>query len=211
MTRQTDFQHPRFAQAYARVAELVDRRGGYEHRRRLLAGAEGTVLEVGAGNGRNFAHYPPAVTRVVAVEPDDTLRDLARAQAASTPVPVSVVSGHAEELPADDGAFDEVVVSLVLCSVPSQARALAEAARVLGPGGRLRFYEHVRSPNPAFGLLEDIVTPVWRRAAGGCRPNRDTLGAIRQAGFEVIESERFGFAPQPGMPRLTHILGHARR
>ncbi|MFB4265148.1 class I SAM-dependent methyltransferase [Nonomuraea sp. GTA35] len=211
MTRQADFQHPRFAQAYARVAELVDRRGAYEHRRRLLAGAEGRVIEVGAGNGRNFAHYPPAVTQVVAVEPEDTLRELAGAQAASAPVPVSVVSGHAEELPADDGAFDVVVVSLVLCSVPSQARALAEAARVLRPGGQLRFYEHVRPANPAFGLLADIVTPVWRRVAGGCRPNRDTLRAIRRAGFEVVEADTFGFAPQPGVPRLTHVLGYARK
>ncbi|UBU10800.1 class I SAM-dependent methyltransferase [Nonomuraea gerenzanensis] len=211
MPRQSEFQHPRFAQAYARVAELVDRRGAYEHRRRLLAGAGGRVIEVGAGNGRNFAHYPPGVTEVVAVEPDDTLRELATAQAASAPVPVSVVSGHAEALPGGDGAFDVVVVSLVLCSVPSQPRALAEAARVLRPGGQLRFYEHVRPANPAFGLLADVVSPLWRRVAGGCRPNRDTLAAIGRAGFEVVETERFGFAPQPGMPRLTHVLGYARR
>ncbi|MBB6547929.1 class I SAM-dependent methyltransferase [Nonomuraea rubra] len=211
MARQADFQHPRFAQAYARVAELVDRRGAYEHRRRLLAGAEGRVIEVGAGNGRNFAHYPPAVTRVVAVEPEDTLRRLAATQAQSAPVPVSVVPGHAEELPADDGTFDVVVMSLVLCSVPSQPRALAEAVRVLRPGGQLRFYEHVRPANPAFGLLADVVTPLWRRFAGDCRPNRDTLGAIRRAGFEVVEAERFGFAPQPGAPRLTHVLGYARK
>lgn len=211
MSRQSDFQHPRFAQAYARVAELVDQRGAYEHRRRLLKGAEGRVIEVGAGNGRNFAHYPAAVTEVVAVEPEDTLRRLAMKQAGSAPVPVTVLPGHAEALPADDGSFDVAVVSLVLCSVPSQPRALAEIARVLRPGGQLRFYEHVRSPNPAFGLLADVVTPVWRRLAGGCRPNRDTLGAIRRAGFEVVESDRFGFAPQPGVPRLTHVLGYARR
>ncbi|NJP93620.1 class I SAM-dependent methyltransferase [Nonomuraea sp. FMUSA5-5] len=210
MTRQADFQHPRFAQAYARVAELVDRRGAYEHRRRLLAGAEGRVIEIGAGNGRNFAHYGPGVTEVVAVEPDDVLRSLATAQAPSAPVPVSVVPGHAEALPSGDGAFDVVVVSLVLCSVPSQPRALAEAARVLRPGGELRFYEHVRSPNPALGLLEDLITPLWRLAAGGCHPNRNTLEAIRRAGFEVTECDTFGFSPQPGMPRMTHVLGRAR-
>ncbi len=206
----SDFQNPRFAQAYARMSVLTDQRGAYEHRRRLLAGAEGRVIEIGAGNGRNFPHYPKAVTEVVAVEPDDTLRGLATAAARSAPVPVSVMAGHAEALPGPERDFDTAVVSLVLCSVPSQQRALAEIARVLVPGGRLCFYEHVRSANPLFALLEDAITPVWRRAAGGCHPNRDTLRAIERAGFEVTESDRFTFSPQPLVPHTAHILGHAR-
>ncbi|MFG1699148.1 class I SAM-dependent methyltransferase [Nonomuraea sp. NPDC049309] len=208
-TSRTEFQHPRFAQAYVRVSELADRRGAYEHRRRLLAGLQGRVIEIGAGNGRNFPHYPPAVTEVVAVEPDDTLRAHAAEQARSAPVPVSVVPGHAGALPADDDTMDAAVVSLVLCSVPEQRSALAEIVRVLAPGGRLHFYEHVRSPRRPIAVLQDLITPAWRRAAGGCHPNRDTLAEIERAGFEVAWIDRFRFAPNPPVPPHTHILGAA--
>ncbi|MEU7002337.1 methyltransferase domain-containing protein [Nonomuraea sp. NPDC046570] len=210
MAEISDFQHPRFARAYIAAAEAADRRGGRAHRERLLAGLAGRVIEVGAGSGRNFAHYPQAVTEVVAVEPDDTLREFATVAAKSAPVPVFVVAGHADALPGDDGGFDAAVVSLVLCTVPSASRALREIARVLKPGGQLRFYEHVRSPNALLGRLADLITPLWRRAAAGCHPNRDTLAAIERAGFTVEEVARFGFAPQPVIPRLAHILGRAR-
>lgn len=206
MTEQ--FQHPRFARMYIDASATADLRGAREHRQRLLSGLSGRVVEIGAGNGRNFDHYPDTVAEVVAVEPDDTLRGVAEVAAKSAPVPVRVVSGHAEALP--DGPFDAAVLSLVLCTVPSQARALGEIARVLGPGGELRFYEHVRSSNPVFGLLEDAITPLWRRMAAGCHPNRDTLAAIELAGFAVEGHERFGFAPQPVIPRTAHILGRAR-
>ncbi|MFI7702260.1 class I SAM-dependent methyltransferase [Nonomuraea sp. NPDC049480] len=205
----SDFQHPRFARMYVDASVVSDRRGAREHRIRLLAGLEGRVIEIGAGNGRNFAHYPKTVTEVVAVEPEATLRRFAATEAASAPVPVSVVAGHAEDLPGEPHAFDAAVVSLVLCSVPSLPAALAEIARVLKPGGHLRFYEHVRSPNPMIGLFEDAITPVWRRVAGGCRPNRDTLGAIGRAGFVVDEIERFGFSPQPLVPAFSHLIGRA--
>jgi SAM-dependent methyltransferase len=243
------FQHPRFARMYVDAAEVADRRGGREHRERLLAGLSGRVIEIGAGNGRNFAHYPETVTEVVAVEPDDTLRRYAAAAARTAAVPVTVVPGHSEDLPggdptgspadagpatgggrpggeptggpaggppgtgpisAPDGAFDAAVVSLVLCTVPAPPRALAEIARVLEPGGELRFYEHVRSVNPVLGLLEDLITPAWRRLAGGCHPNRDTLAAITAAGFTVEHADRFGFSPQPLVPRTAHVLGTAR-
>jgi len=205
------FQDPRFARRYIRAAEAAERRGVREHRRRLAAGLAGRVIEIGAGSGLGFAHYGPEVTEVVAVEPEDTLRRHAVAVARAAPVPITVVAGHADRLPAEDGAFDAAVASLVLCTVPSPERALAEIARVLAPGGRLHFYEHVRSGNPVFGLLEDLITPVWRRAAGGCHPNRDTLGAIERAGFAVQALDRFAFAPQPLIPRMTHILGWAVR
>lgn len=207
------FQHPRFARMYVDAAEVADRRGGREHRGRLLAGLSGRVVEIGAGNGRNFAHYPETVTEVVAVEPDDTLRRYAAAAARAAGVPVTVVPGHAEDLPGGEstgGVFDAAVVSLVLCTVPAPSRALAEITRVLKPGGELRFYEHVRSANPAFGLLEDLITPAWRRLAGGCHPNRDALAAISAAGFTVERADRFGFSPQPLIPRTAHIIGTAR-
>ncbi|MBO3746052.1 methyltransferase domain-containing protein [Streptosporangiaceae bacterium NEAU-GS5] len=204
----SQYQNPRFARAYVAAAEGADRRGASGHRQRLLAGLSGRVIEVGAGNGRNFKLYPDAVTEVVAVEPDDTLRALAGR--APRKVPVSVVAGHADALPGEDGGYDAAVVSLVLCSVPSQARALGELRRVLRPGGELRFYEHVRSASRLVGIFEDAIAPLWRKAAGGCSPNRDTLKAIEQAGFTVIEVDRFGFAPTP-LFRTAHIVGIARK
>lgn len=203
------FQNPGFARQYIRAAQAAEGRGVREHRRRLVAGLTGRVIEIGAGSGLNFAHYGPGVTEVVAVEPEETLRRHATRVAADAPVPVRVVAGHADRLPAGRGEFDAAVVSLVLCTVPSPERALAEIARVLAPGGRLHFYEHVRSRNPVFGLLEDLIAPIWRRAAAGCHPNRDTLAAIERAGFTVVEVDRFAFAPQPLIPRTAHILGQA--
>ncbi|MEV4165719.1 methyltransferase domain-containing protein [Nonomuraea dietziae] len=205
----SDFQHPRLARIYLDASRIADERGGAAHRARLVAGLSGRVIEVGAGNGRNFAHYPQAVTEVVAVEPDDTLRAHATRAAAAAPVPVTVVAGHSEALP--EGPFDAAVCSLVLCSVPSPARALAALARVLRPGGQLRFYEHVRSANRVYGLLQDLITPAWKVMAGGCHPNRDTLAVIRRAGFAVEEADRFAFAPQSGIPPMAHVLGRARR
>lgn len=204
-------QHPRFARAYARAVAGMNRRGGAEHRRRLLVGLQGSVIEVGAGEGSSFALYPAAVTDVLAVEPDDYLRSLAEVQAASAPVPVVVVAGSAERIPVPDASADAVVCSLVLCSVADQGPALAEIFRVLRPGGTLAYYEHVRSDRRLLAAAEDVLTPVWQRMAGGCHPNRDTLEAVRAAGFQVTDNERFAFAPQALTPPVAHILGHATR
>jgi ubiquinone/menaquinone biosynthesis C-methylase UbiE len=206
-----DLQHPRFARYYARLAATMDRHGAAEHRARLVAGLSGRVIEVGAGHGGNFAHYPSAVTEVLAVEPDDYLRGLAVVAAASAPVPVRVVAGHADALPAADAALDAAVTSLVLCTVPDQASALAEIHRVLAPGGQLRFYEHVRSEYRLLAALQDAVVPIWSRAAGGCHPNRDTAAAVAAAGFTLEHVERFGFRAAALAPPLAHVLGTARR
>lgn len=206
-------QHPRFARAYARAVVGMNRRGGTEHRRRLLSGLQGSVIEVGAGEGSSFGLYPSTVTDVLAVEPDDYLRGLAeqRAASASVTVPVVVVAGSAEHLPAPNAGADAVVCSLVLCSVPDQAKALAEIYRVLRPGGTLAFYEHVRSSRRWIAAVEDALAPGWQRMAGGCHPNRDTLEAITAAGFQVQDNKRFGFAPRLLTPSVAHILGHAIR
>ncbi|KPN45980.1 class I SAM-dependent methyltransferase [Mycobacterium intracellulare] len=210
MTDLTQFQHPRFARMYERISAESEQRGTAEHRDRVLAGLTGRVIEIGAGNGLNFGHYPDTVARVVAVEPDLTLRALAEAAAERAGVPVEVVAGHATALPVDDAGFDAAVTSLVLCSVPDVGGALAAIARVLRPGGELRFFEHVRSDRPVLGLLQDAITPVWSRAGGGCHPNRDTTAAIEAAGFVIEEIARFSYAPLRFFPKHTHILGRAR-
>ncbi|MGO4121195.1 class I SAM-dependent methyltransferase [Arthrobacter sp. YAF16] len=204
-----DAHTPSFGRSYARVGPRMDARGAADHRRRLVEAAHGAVVEIGAGYGATFPFYPPAVTGVLALEPDPTLRALALAAAATAPVPITVLDGVAESLPAPDGSVDVVVSSLVLCSVAEPSAALAEAVRVLKPGGQLLFYEHVRSTHRVLGLAEDLLTPLWSRLAGGCHPNRDTPSTIVRAGLAVESLDRFGFAVLPGNPPLAHVLGVA--
>ena len=202
-------QHPFFARAFARAVGGMDRRGAAEHRRTILAGLHGSVIEIGAGTGSSFPLYPPAVTHVLALEPDDYLRGVAQDQAASATVPVTVAAGTAEDIPAATGSADAVVASLVLCSVRDQAAVLAEIRRVLRPGGTLAYYEHVRSRHPLLARAEDLLTPAWGRLMGGCHLNRDTLGAITAAGFGIASNRRFTFSVQRLNPPMAHILGTA--
>lgn len=201
-----------FARFWMRMSPRAEEQGVADHRRELLAGLSGRVLELGCGNGLNFQHYPGEVSEVVAVEPEPTLRGAAEEAAGHAPVPVRVVDALADELPGEDGSFDAAVVSLVLCSVPDQDVALGELRRVVRPGGELRFYEHVRANNPRLVRLQDAVTPVWKRLGGGCHPNRDTGAAIERAGFEVETCRRVAFRPCfICAPATPHILGRARR
>ena len=207
----TKIRHPIFARVYTLLTSLPDEEAA-GHRRELVAGLRGRVIEVGAGNGMNFAHYPPEVDGVVAVEPEPYLRERAQRAAADAPVAVRVVEGTAEALPAADGELDAAVASLVLCSVPDQARALAEIRRVLRPGGELRFYEHVAARDPRLRRTQAALAPGWPRFAGGCHLDRDTVGAVERAGFELVRVRHFAFAPSLLMKPVTpHVLGVARR
>jgi ubiquinone/menaquinone biosynthesis C-methylase UbiE len=200
-------RHPIFARVYGRVGHLMDTEIG-DHRRRLLAGLTGRVIEVGAGNGLNFPHYPATVTGVLAVEPEPYLRRLALAAASQAPVPIRVTDGTAEALPAPDRAVDAVVASLVLCTVADLDQALAEVRRVLRPGGRLRFYEHVRAEEPRLARWQDRLERPWGWLAGGCHPNRDTVTAITAAGLRVVQLDRFDLQAMPHLAR-PHVLGVA--
>jgi ubiquinone/menaquinone biosynthesis C-methylase UbiE len=205
--------HPVFARLYARLSERMDLAGGAEHRRAMVAGLSGRVIEVGSGNGRTFAHYPSEVDEVLAIEPEPRLRAAAVQAAGHAPVPVHVVDGVAEALPGKDGEFDAAVVSLVLCSVADQSVVLAEIRRVLRPGGQLRFLEHVAALTPGMRRVQHVLdATVWPRLFAGCRTGRDTAAAIGAAGFEVVELERFRFpATGPGGPTADHIRGRAVR
>lgn len=200
-----------FGRAFGAVGPRMDRRGALEHRRQLVGQAHGAVVEVGAGYGATFLLYPPSVSRVLALEPEPGLRVAAERAAAGTTVPIQVKDGRVESIPVGAGTVDAVVSSLVLCSVENQAVALAEIVRVLKPGGLLLFYEHVRSSHHTLAALEDLGTPLWRRVAGGCHPNRDTTQAIVSSGLLIESSTRFGFSVLPGVPNVDHVIGAARK
>lgn len=207
-------RHPLFARMYARMAKGFEAKGAAELRDEALAGLAGRVVEVGAGSGINFAHYPASVSEVVAVEPEPYLRGLAvkAAEDAAVAVAVRVVDGEAGALPVEDGSCDAGVASLVLCTVPDPALALGELWRVIRPGGGLRFFEHVRSPRLGAARLQRAVDVVWPHVGGGCHTSRATVEAIEAAGFVIESLRRFTFRPSLVVaPAAPHVIGVARR
>ncbi|MEV0637726.1 class I SAM-dependent methyltransferase [Streptomyces sp. NPDC050619] len=206
--------HPLFARCYARVSVRAETRMGMAGvREKLLAGLSGRVIEIGAGNGLNFAHYPRTVAEVVAIEPERVLRQLALEAALRSGVPVDVVPGAAEALPVKSEGFDAAVVSLVLCSVRDVARALGEVRRVLRPGGEVRFFEHGRGGGRAMTFTQRVLDrTVWPPLSGGCHVSRDPIGALREAGFELGPYRRM-LMPEngPKLPTSYCVLGTAWR
>ncbi|MET9643376.1 class I SAM-dependent methyltransferase [Streptomyces syringium] len=206
--------HPLFARVYAKLSPVADRRAGVAaHRRELLDGLSGRVIEIGAGNGLNFSYYPGTVSEVVAIEPERLLRRLAVESAVRAGVPVDVVPGAAEALPVKSEAYDAAVASLVLCSVRDVRRALAELRRVLRPGGELRFFEHGLAQGRGQATVQRALDrTVWPVLFGGCHTARDPLAEIEAAGFELGPYRRLrvpaGRVPSPASPC---VLGVARR
>jgi ubiquinone/menaquinone biosynthesis C-methylase UbiE len=206
-----EIEHPLFARFFHRFCGRDRGKGEQDLRREMLAGATGRVVEVGAGNGINFAHYPTTVTEVIAVEPEPYLRSQAEKAAGDAPVPVRVVTGVADALELEAGSVDAVIACGVLCSVRDQTAALAEFRRVLRPGGELRFYEHVRSRRLRFARWQRRVDPLWTRLFGGCHADRDTLAAIERAGFVFERCRGFPFPETARLyPVTPRILGVAR-
>ena len=203
-------RHPIFARFYERLSRLMEREVG-AHRDELLAGLSGRVLEIGAGNGMNFSHYPSAVEEVVALEPEAYLRERAERAALDAPVRVSVGADAAYPLPLEAASADAAVASLVLCTVPDPASALAEMRRVLKPGAELRFMEHVRSDHARKARLQERLDRwgIWPRLGGGCHCARDTVSAIEAAGFRVERLRRFNLGPA-WIITNPHVLGVAR-
>jgi len=186
-----------FAQLYERGSrkQKTGPIDGWRHE--LLAQAAGEVVEIGAGNGLNLKHYTDAVTRLVLTEPNQHMRAHLRTR---LQVPdgaeVELSEGYAEAIPLPDNSVDTVVSTLVLCSVKSQAAALAEAQRVLRPGGRFLFLEHVGADDPGKALLQRVMKPLCGIFADGCNPTRNTLGAMEAAGFEIEGLQR---SQMPGL------------
>lgn len=176
-----------------------------DKRREALAAASGEVLEIGAGTGLNLAAYPrEGITRLVCTEPNSAMSRQLEARSDEAPVEIEVVAASAEKLPFEDASFDCVTGTLVLCEASSPAAALAEIARVLRPGGKYLFLEHVRSVDHDHARMQDRWAPVWRSVSGGCNCNRDTLATIKASPLTVDKAElgRFPKAPQIVKPLL---------
>jgi ubiquinone/menaquinone biosynthesis C-methylase UbiE len=196
------------AAAYDRMNARFEATHGAELRARLLEGASGRVLEIGAGTGANLPHYPAAIDELVLTEPNEAMLERARRRGATAARPATLVQASAQELPFPDESFDTVVSTVVLCSVPDQAAALREVRRVLRPGGKLLFVEHVRSDDPRVAKWQDRLDPLWRRLADGCHPNRTTKAALEDAGFAVELDEEGELPMMPAIVR-PYVLGRA--
>lgn len=192
------------AALYEPFLALGERRGMAARRRELLAGACGRVLEIGAGTGLNLSHYPTEVDALVLTEPDPAMARRLERRVARLRPEATVVRAGAEELPVADGSFDTVVSTMVLCTVPDPQRAVDELRRVLRPGGRLLFVEHVRADDAREAGRQDRLNAPWRAFAAGCNCNRRTLELLACA-FDLGAIRRDEWR---GMPRVVRPLAH---
>jgi len=190
-----------FAAMYDRSLKATEEAGLGEMRRELLAGAAGRVVELGAGTGVNLDLYPDSVEELVLVEPDPHMAKRLRARLAVSPRQATVLEAPAERLPYPDASFEVAVATLVLCTIPDPAAALAELRRLLVPGGRLLLIEHVRADDPAVARWQDRLENAWRLCWGGCHCNRDTAAALAAAGFETSGLERGRMPKAPPIVR----------
>ena len=196
-----------FAAGYDTFQARMEREFFGRIRREMLAGASGRVLEIGSGTGANLEHYPRSIEELVCTEPEAPMARRLREKAERSGLPVRVVEAPAEELPFDDDSFDTATAALVLCTVSDPDRTLAEIARVLKPGGRFIFMEHVRAQDPGLARWQDRLHPLWVRFGHGCHCNRATYETIEASPLSV-ETHRRGVirkAPPIVRPLLTGV------
>jgi ubiquinone/menaquinone biosynthesis C-methylase UbiE len=189
-----------FAWYYPYLVGISERAGQAERRRELLTQARGRTLEIGAGNGYNLAHYPATVDELVVTEPSPFMLEHLRQHLETSAPPVGswqLVQTGAEQLPFPDCSFDTVVGTYVHCSIPDAPAAIAEIARVLKPGGRYLFMEHVRAPGRVYGRVQDVLEVPHRFIAAGCYPNRPTERWLDESSLRV---ESLVHEPMPRAP-----------
>lgn len=186
-----------FAALYDRVLKATEEAGLRDMRQQTLADARGRTIDIGAGTGANLELYPDAVTELVMAEPDRHMAKRLRHKADASGRRVEIVEAGAESLPYEDSSFDTAVFTLVLCTIPNPARALEEAARVLRPGGRALFLEHVRSRDPKLARWQDRFHGPWKFFNDGCNCNRDTVATIDASPLQLgdVTDERMPKAP----------------
>ncbi len=203
-----------FAWYYPKVVGISERSGQAETRRELLSGARGRTLEIGAGSGFNLPHYTAAVTELVVSEPSPHMREHLRERLESEAPPVGsweIADASAEALPFADESFDTVTGGFIMCSIPDPPSALAEIARVLRPGGRYIFLEHVHAgEGTVLGRFQDLIEIPHRYVAAGCHPNRRTRELIESSPLEIERLER-GRQPRAVPSVRPTIFGSAVR
>ena len=197
-----------FALIYDRMIAGAEEAGIAERRRALLAGLDGDVLEVGAGTGANLPHYNGSLHSRTLTEPSKPMLRRLQPRVEEQAAPAKLLRAPAEDLPFQDASFDAVVCTLVLCGVDDQPRALGELRRVLRPGGKLIFLEHVRSEDPKLARLQDRMNPINNLIAR-CDCNRPTVASIRGAGFTVEELDHGEFPKAPKWVRPL-VVGTAQ-
>ena len=207
--------HRIFAAMYDRMLRGTERAGLEDMRAELLAEARGRTLELGAGTGLNLAHYTSEVTELVLTEPDPHMAQRLRKRLEEEPPApdrVEVVETPAERLPFEDGRFDSVVSTLVLCSVEDPAAATGEIVRVLKPDGRLLYLEHVRSGDRGLARWQDRLERPWGWLGAGCHPNRDTVAQLQAAGLETesLVHDRLPKAPPIVRPMVRGSASRSR-
>ncbi len=200
---------PVFARFYDRFSKVAEDAGLREKRRELLARARGRTIEIGAGTGVNVELYPDSVSELVLTEPDRHMRLQLEKKLAALDHTAEVVDALGERLPFPDASVDTAVATLVLCTIPDPAAALAEITRVLKPDGRLLFLEHVRASDPKAARWQDRLERPWGWFGRGCHPNRDTLATIEASPLAVADVERDRLPKAPPIVRPL-IIGEAR-
>ncbi len=176
----------------------------------LLSGATGTVLEIGAGTGANIPLYGDSVEKLILAEPEAPMFKRLQSTSAKSAVPNEIVLATAESLPLADASVDTAVSTIVLCTVESQERSLAEIARVLKPGGKLLFLEHVRSRDPKVAKWQDRLNWLWKKFGNGCNCNRRTLDVIDNSQFKITDAKH-GSIPKASRLIRPCITGTAIR
>jgi ubiquinone/menaquinone biosynthesis C-methylase UbiE len=205
----SEVKHPLFARFFTRLSKAMEPELG-PYRTELVKGLSGRVLEVGAGNGMNFAHYGAEVDEVVALEPEPYMRTQAAKSATGAFPEITIVDGNATDLPFEDDSFDHVVDCMVLCSIDDPSGSLREALRVLKPGGQLHFFEHVVSGKPGKARVQKFLdaSRLWPTIAGGCHCSRNTVESIEAAGFEVSKLRELSIGVDWGHTN-PHVIGCA--
>jgi len=196
-----------FAGVYDRLMAGEEKAGLADHRAGIVGQASGAVLEIGGGTGANLPYYGAELQALTITEPAEPMARRLQRKLAEHSLPADIVLAPAEQLPFDEGSFDTAVSTLVLCTVDNQDRALSELRRVIKPGGRLLFIEHVRSDNPRQARWQDRVNPVHRVIGCGCNCNRNTLDRLQAAGFKVMQlaHDRLHKAPPWVRPLIVGV------
>lgn len=199
----------RFARSYDAGCRLFEQKHGQHYRGGLVQNLHGSILEIGVGTGANFSYYQPTrITELVGIEPNYYMLEVAQTKREQLALPIKLVQASAEQLPFADASFDAVVATLVLCSIPNPAQALAEFARVLKPDGKLYFFEHVAAQNSIGRFVQNVANPLWQIAEAGCQINRETATLIEKAGFKF---ETLEWAKVLGFPVNPQIWGVASK